>query len=152
MVAVSVEASPPPDHFVVSVTASSEISNQNSLLQFDPDKPSQIFNSVPFPYFESTLWGDFDQVEDRFILLEFGSLQMYDARNLSHIDSLDINEISIQLPTAMHYDRASKVFWIMWTGNGQVANQWCAVSSATNHTCFGFSGQFEEVIGSIKVE
>ena len=100
MVAVSVEASPPPDHFVVSVTASSEISNQNSLLQFDPDKPSQIFNSVPFPYFESTLWGDFDQVEDRFILLEFGSLQMYDARNLSHIDSLDINEISIQLPTA----------------------------------------------------
>ena len=138
---------PPPDHFVVSVTASSDISKPNILLQFDPDEPSHTFNSVPFPAFESALWGALDRVGDRFILLEIASLQIYDARNLSHIGSLDIGGISMQLPTAMHYDQATGLFWLMWTGNGQVANQWCAISNATNFTCFGFSGQFDEVIG-----
>ena len=142
---------PPPDHFVVSVTASSDISKPNILLQFDPDEPSHIFNSVPFPAFESALWGALDRVGDRFILLEIASLQIYDARNLSHIDSLDINDISIQLPTAMHYDHITGLVWLMWTGNGQVENQWCAISNATSFTCFSFPGQFEEIIGSAYV-
>ena len=55
-----------PSEFIISVTASSNIEEENRMIQFDPTNCSNIYASVPYAPFESSLFATFDAVNDRY--------------------------------------------------------------------------------------
>eukprot|EP00613_Pedinella_sp_CCMP2098_P075942 CAMPEP_0171956550 /NCGR_PEP_ID=MMETSP0993-20121228/123779_1 /TAXON_ID=483369 /ORGANISM="non described non described, Strain CCMP2098" /LENGTH=349 /DNA_ID=CAMNT_0012603189 /DNA_START=22 /DNA_END=1071 /DNA_ORIENTATION=- len=137
-----------PSEFIISVTASSNIEEENRMIQFDPTNCSNIYASVPYAPFESSLFATFDAVNDRYFLLQEGcAIDVYDARNLTKQYSLNYcNEITIQFPAMVAYESETDLLWLMWTAVGEMNNAWCSLpagggSGGGTAECFQYSDE-----------
>ena len=131
--------------YVVSATASSDITVENELLQFDPANVSSVLDAAPYPQYESTLFSAFDAINERWFLLQEGCLiDVYAPSNLTLLRSIDYcSAVNIQFPAAMHFEAETDSLWLLWTQIGDVGNQWCSIPATApaerNGTeCFPF--------------
>jgi hypothetical protein len=87
---------------------------------------SNVFEAqVDCPYYELTIFGDYDPGSSRYFLLtELGTILIYDSQSMNQLGQISINSISIQYPASMHYDPLCDNIWLLYTAIGETPNQW----------------------------
>ena len=100
--------------FIISVTASSEMSKQNIILAFDPTNVTNQFGNAEFKYFESALCSSYDKAGGRYFVLLEGAIAVFEPTTLAETASIPYSLGPAEYwPDTMHYDAKNDSLWLL---------------------------------------